>query len=77
MDDEGIHQVIKRLVDGEHGMRSGGATSEEDHQRLRRVEDSLDQCGDLLRQRQALRDAGRDPGAASPRLRSDVESYLQ
>jgi len=38
---------------------------------------SLDQCWDLLRQRRALREAGRDPGAADVRGPEVVEGYEQ
>ena len=37
----------------------------------------LDQCWDLLRQRRALIDAGRDPGGASVRGVDTVEHYKQ
>ncbi|TML10147.1 MAG: DUF2630 family protein, partial [Actinobacteria bacterium] len=37
----------------------------------------LDQCWDLLRQRRALREAGRDPGAARVRDPDIVERYEQ
>ena len=48
----------------------------EEHQRLRAVEVQLDQCWDLLRQRRALRDAGRDPDKAEVRPAGEVEGYL-
>jgi hypothetical protein len=37
----------------------------------------LDQCWDLLRQRRALREYGRDPAAARIRDVDTVENYLQ
>jgi Protein of unknown function (DUF2630) len=37
----------------------------------------LDQCWDLLRQRQALRDAGRNPDEAHVRPPEIVENYEQ
>lgn len=77
MDDEGIHDTIKRLVDEEHAIWSGGASSDEDRARLRELNASLDQCWDLLRQRGALREAGANPDAARSRPTDDVESYLQ
>lgn len=77
MDDERIHDTIKRLVEEEHTIWSGGASSEGDHARLRELNDSLDQCWDLLRQRQALRDAGANPDSAHSRPTDEVESYLQ
>jgi uncharacterized protein DUF2630 len=77
MDDESIHDTIKRLVDEEHTIWSGGASSDDDRARLRMLNTSLDQCWDLLRQRQALRDAGENPDAARSRPVDEVESYLQ
>jgi hypothetical protein len=77
MDDETIHDAIKRLVDEEHAIWSGGAATDDDRARLRELNVSLDQCWDLLRQRQALRDAGENPDAAHSRPTDEVESYLQ
>jgi hypothetical protein len=77
MDDVSIHDTIKRLVAEEHSIWEAGARSPADHERLRKVGESLDQCWDLLRQRAALREAGNDPNAASSRPINEVESYLQ
>jgi hypothetical protein len=44
---------------------------------LQELKVSLDQCWDLLRQRRALRQAGRDPSAASVRPAEVVERYEQ
>lgn len=77
MDDEGIHDTIKRLVAEEHSIWEAGSQSADDHQRLRQLGESLDQCWDLLRQRAALREAGDDPNAATSRPVDEVESYLQ
>ena len=43
----------------------------------RELKVSLDQCWDLLRQRRALREAGRDPDAADLRRPEVVERYEQ
>jgi len=77
MEDERIHETIKRLVAEEHSIWSAGAAAGADRQRLRELNESLDQCWDLLRQREALRDAGIDPNAAESRPVGEVESYLQ
>ena len=77
MDDESIHDTIKRLVDEEHAIWSGGARSDAERDRLHQLSESLDQCWDLLRQREALRDAGANPDDAQSRPVGDVESYLQ
>ena len=76
MDDSDIRTTISSLVDEEHRLRQGPADDEE-RRRLAEVETHLDQCWDLLRQRQALRDAGADPGEAHERPVGEVEGYLQ
>jgi hypothetical protein len=43
--------------------------------RLKHVEEELDQCWDLLRQRRAKREFGQDPEAAQPRDVGTVENY--
>ena len=73
MADEDIHARISALIDEEHALsgEQGGAD------RRRQLEEQLDQCWDLLRQRQARRDAGEDPAGARARPVAEVESYLQ
>lgn len=70
--DDDIYSRIKALVDEEHSL-SGGDSAE----RRRHLEEQLDQCWDLLRQRQAQREFGGDVGDAQPRPVNEVESYLQ
>jgi len=41
------------------------------------VEESLDQCWDLLRQRRAKKDSGENPDDAEARPISEVEGYRQ
>jgi hypothetical protein len=81
MQDSEILGHINTLVDEEHTLRErlqrGDLTADEEHQRLRTVEEALDQCWDLLRQRRARRDVGEDPDAASSRPTGEVEGYLQ
>ena len=81
MDEKQILSRITELVDEEHQLRTrhaAGELSEADEQdRLRQVEESLDQAWDLLRQRRALREAGQDPELAEPRPVAKVEGYLQ
>ena len=81
MPDEGqIFDRINRLVDQERDLRerhSSAGLTEADLDQLHLVEEQLDQCWDLLRQRQALRSAGQNPGGAQERPISEVESYLQ
>jgi hypothetical protein len=80
MDDSQIHDSIEKLVAEEHSLweREGsGHGTDDDRARLQELKVSLDQCWDLLRQRDALRGAGLDPDAASTRSADVVESYEQ
>ena len=80
VDDPQIHTEIERLVAEEHELwdrESAGTAGESERQRLASVKVSLDQCWDLLRQRRALLEAGRDAGQADVRRREVVESYEQ
>jgi len=70
--DEDIYSKIKALVDEEHAL-SGSDVAE----RRRHLEEQLDQCWDLLRQRQARREFGAEPGEAHVRPVNEVENYLQ
>ncbi|WP_374204069.1 DUF2630 family protein [Streptomyces sp. HPF1205] len=53
----------------------GDIDGETERERLIALEQELDQCWDLLRQRRALTEAGEDPGAARVRPSSTVEGY--
>ena len=81
MQDSEILGQINTLVDEEHTLRErlqkGDLTADEEHQRLRSVEEQLDQCWDLLRQRRARRDHGENPDDAASRPTGEVEGYLQ
>jgi hypothetical protein len=80
MDDPKIHASIEDLVAEGHELwqrESDGTATDGDRERLRQVKVSLDQCWDLLRQRNALRDAGRDPDGAQVRPADVVERYQQ
>ncbi|MEV7807730.1 DUF2630 family protein [Microbispora sp. NPDC088329] len=81
MKDDEILKRISDLVDEEHSLRerlvAGELTSEEEHDRITSLEEQLDRCWDLLRQRRARRDAGEDPDHASPRPVNEVENYIQ
>jgi hypothetical protein len=76
--DEDLHRRIDSLVAEEHELRRSHPTglSELDRIRLRALEEGLDRTWDLLRQRQARRDAGLDPSAATERGSDVVEGYL-
>lgn len=79
--DADIHTQISALVDRERELRAElqarEISSDDEQAQLRDIEAKLDQCWDLLRQRQALRDSGGDPAAASVRPVPEVEQYLQ
>jgi hypothetical protein len=80
MADNEIHERIEQLVAEEHELYERGAQgglSADEHRRLDSIQVGLDQCWDLLRQRRALREAGRDPSAASVRDPEVVEGYEQ
>jgi len=81
MDDTSILGRIHDLVEEEHKLRSrvqaGELSTDDEHSRLRAVEESLDQCWDLLRRRRAARDQGTSPDAVEARPVSEVDGYLQ
>jgi hypothetical protein len=80
MDDPQIHGSIEQLVAEEHELwqrESDGVATAGDRERLQQVKVSLDQCWDLLRQRRALREYGRDADGADVRSADVVEGYQQ
>ena len=79
MDESEILDRVSELVRAEHELRAEHAEGmpEADAARLRRLEESLDQCWDLLRQRRARREFGQDPEASEVRPASTVEHYQQ
>ena len=81
MRDELLIERISTLVDEEHQLRgklqAGEISSTEEHARLKELEESLDQCWDLLRRRRAARDQGVDPDGVHAAPISEVEGYLQ
>ena len=62
---------------GEDASDEGAAERDERRTRLRQVEEALDQCWDLLRQRRAKVKAGEDPNEADARPVNEVEGYVQ
>lgn len=75
MRDGEIEARIKELVEREHELRGGDGPVDDDE--VHRLEQTLDQCWDLLRQRRARRDVGADPDAAGSRPTGTVEGYRQ
>jgi len=80
VEDAQIHNSIDQMVDEEHKLwerEAAGEATDSDRQRLESLRVSLDQCWDLLRQRRARREAGRNPEAAALRSPEVVERYEQ
>jgi Protein of unknown function (DUF2630) len=81
MDDKDIMGHISDLISTERDLRAraaaGQVSSEDEKQQLASVEEALDQCWDLLRQRRARREFGEDPEQAQERPAPEVEGYLQ
>jgi prephenate dehydratase len=81
MADNDILSQVQNLVDIEHQLRAkrqaGEIDSDEEQKALKSVEEALDQCWDLLRQRRAKSEFGEDPDGASARPIQTVEGYLQ
>jgi hypothetical protein len=73
--DEDIYQRINTLVDEEKVLREN--ETPDDVTRLAHIEETLDQCWDLLRQRRALREFAHDPDKAKIRDVDTVERYEQ
>jgi len=80
MDDHEIRETIDRLVAEEHELREQHQLDPLDPEgtdRLRKLEESLDQCWDLLRQRRARREFGLNPDEVVARDPEIVEHYRQ
>jgi len=75
--DQPVLQHIQQLAAEEHRPYAHEALTDADRARLAKINIELDQCWDLLRQRQALRNAGRNPNEAHVRLPEIVENYEQ
>ena len=79
MDDKAIANQINRLAEEERQLfdrEAKGTASDADKERLRRLQVTLDQCWDLLRQRRAKREFGQNPDEAKPRDEKIVEGYI-
>ena len=81
MDEQEILTRVQSLVEHERDLRErvarGELSTEEEQAALRRTEEQLDQCWDVLRQRRAHREFGQDPESSEVRSVSTVEGYLQ
>ena len=77
MEDGQVLKHIKSLTEEEERLYSKGNLSDNEVKRLHQMKVELDQCWDLLRQREGLRDAGKDPNSAKVRPPDIVENYEQ
>ena len=81
MDEREILNRISALVNEEQALREKAPSSSQDyehgpdHERLKRLEEDLDQAWDLLRQRRAKRQYGENPDEAAARPVKQVEDY--
>jgi Protein of unknown function (DUF2630) len=75
--DHSILKKIESLVHEEQHLYGKGEMPDHDRVRLEAIKIELDQCWDLLRQREARREFGQDPNDAKVRPSSVVERYQQ
>jgi hypothetical protein len=75
--DQSVLSHIDQLVKEEEALYGKNDLTEDDRSRLAHLKVQLDQCWDLLRQRRALREFGKDPEQAKVRPAKIVENYEQ
>lgn len=75
--DQSVLGKIDQLVKEEEHLYGKSEISDADRERLAALKVQLDQCWDLLRQRRALREFGKDPDKAKARSAEIVENYEQ
>jgi hypothetical protein len=75
--DQSVLGNIQKLADEEHRLLARGSLEPKDTKRLAKVQQELDQCWDLLRQRRARREFGENPEEAQLRPAGEVEGYMQ
>jgi hypothetical protein len=73
--DRSVLDHIRELVAEEQQLYVHKTPTEADRERLQKIGVELDQYWDLLRQRRALREFGRDPAEAQLRPAGIVEKY--
>ena len=76
MSDKTILAHIGELVEEEKRLKNDPTPAADTHDRIRHLEEQLDQCWDLLRQRRAKREFGDDPDSAKVRDVDTVERYV-
>ncbi|MCG2624949.1 DUF2630 family protein [Arthrobacter sp. I2-34] len=79
--DQDIQARIRQLIDEEQTLREPIINDQEEAEeragKLKQLEEQLDQCWDLLRQRRAKVRAHEDPSEAEERPVAEVEDYRQ
>jgi len=73
--DKNVLGHIEELVAEEKTLYAQGEVSDAERDRLAKINVELDRCWDLLRQRRALREYGRNPDEAEVRPAKVVENY--
>jgi hypothetical protein len=82
MNDDEVLGRIRQLMEEEQGLRDAHGSGDHpsdaaERERLRHLEEALDQCWDLLRQRRAREEFGQNPDEVSARPPETVEKYWQ
>lgn len=77
MDDNAVMEHIKMLTEKEEHLYGKENLSDEEAQELPKLKAELEQYWDLLRQRRALRDAGKNPDNAAMRSSDTIENYKE
>ncbi|HTA27979.1 MAG TPA: DUF2630 family protein [Bacteroidia bacterium] len=78
MENNPVLMHIEKLTLEEQQLYAKGSNlTDEEVKRLHKIKVELDQYWDLLRQREALQDAGKNPDKASIRPEGTVENYEQ
>jgi len=73
--DKTVLEHIEHLVAEEKKLYAQGEMTDAERERLATINVELDRCWDLLRQRRALREFGRNPDEADIRPAGIVENY--
>ena len=77
MEDNQVLAHIKNLSAEKDHLYAKENITDEEKKHMHKINVELDQYWDLLRQRRALRDAGKDPDQAHVRPPDTVENYEQ
>ncbi len=77
MEDRQILNQIEKLMAEEDRLYADPELKNSEVDRIHKIKVELDQWWDYLRQRRALRNAGKDPNSADIRPPGIVENYLQ